>query len=72
MQEGKAKQDQEIDGRRKAPLHLVLLEEPEAHLHMQVQQVFIRRRMEYCGTIIFLRVTQTLLRSLLSARIPAI
>lgn len=43
MQEGKAKREQEIDGRRKAPLHLVLLEEPEAHLHMQVQQVFIRK-----------------------------
>lgn len=26
-----------------APLHLVLLEEPEAHLHAQVQQVFIKR-----------------------------
>jgi len=25
------------------PLHLVLVEEPEAHLHAQVQQVFIRR-----------------------------
>lgn len=25
------------------PLHLVLLEEPEAHLHAQVQQVFIRK-----------------------------
>ncbi len=25
------------------PLHLVLVEEPEAHLHMQVQQVFIRK-----------------------------
>lgn len=25
------------------PLHLVLLEEPEAHLHVQVQQVFIRK-----------------------------
>lgn len=25
------------------PLHIVLVEEPEAHLHMQVQQVFIRQ-----------------------------
>lgn len=25
------------------PLHLVLVEEPEAHLHVQVQQVFIRK-----------------------------
>lgn len=43
MQEGKAKREQEFDGKRIAPLHLVLLEEPEAHLHMQVQQVFIRK-----------------------------
>lgn len=28
------------------PLHLVLVEEPEAHLHVQVQQVFIRRAYE--------------------------
>lgn len=26
-----------------APLHIVLVEEPEAHLHIQVQQVFIRQ-----------------------------
>ena len=25
------------------PLHVVLIEEPEAHLHAQVQQVFIKK-----------------------------
>src|SRR5690606_33769120 len=28
------------------PLHLVLIEEPEAHLHAQVQQVFIKKAHE--------------------------
>ncbi|HBS25971.1 MAG TPA: ATP-dependent endonuclease [Gammaproteobacteria bacterium] len=28
------------------PIHLVLLEEPEAHLHVQVQQVFIKKAYE--------------------------
>ncbi|EKN63041.1 AAA family ATPase [Schinkia azotoformans] len=28
------------------PLHIVLVEEPEAHLHIQVQQVFIRKAYE--------------------------
>jgi predicted ATP-dependent endonuclease of OLD family len=43
MQVGKAKQEKELAGQKIAPLHLVLLEEPEAHLHMQVQQVFINK-----------------------------
>lgn len=33
----------ETDASAKPPLHLVLVEEPEAHLHAQVQQVFIRK-----------------------------
>ena len=39
MRKGKASSIDEII----EPLHLVLVEEPEAHLHMQVQQVFIRK-----------------------------
>ena len=38
MRKGKASSSTEAI----EPLHLVLVEEPEAHLHMQVQQVFIR------------------------------
>ena len=43
MREGKAKRAQENDNLVIEPLHLVLVEEPEAHLHVQVQQVFIRK-----------------------------
>lgn len=43
MREGKAKQEFEGSDAVLEPLHLVLVEEPEAHLHMQVQQVFIRK-----------------------------
>lgn len=43
MREGKAKKTQEDASGVIEPLHLVLVEEPEAHLHVQVQQVFIRK-----------------------------
>ena len=46
MKVGKAAQtDEEVGAHSSSrpPLHLVLLEEPEAHLHVQVQQVFIRK-----------------------------
>ena len=43
MREGKAKRAQKDDNPIIEPLHLVLVEEPEAHLHVQVQQVFIRK-----------------------------
>jgi predicted ATP-dependent endonuclease of OLD family len=31
------------------PIHLVMIEEPEAHLHIQLQQVFIRKLFELVG-----------------------
>ncbi|SEG07490.1 Predicted ATP-dependent endonuclease of the OLD family, contains P-loop ATPase and TOPRIM domains [Thalassococcus halodurans] len=40
MRVGKAEKDDETIFE---PIHLVLLEEPEAHLHVQVQQVFIKK-----------------------------
>ncbi|MDZ7761698.1 MAG: AAA family ATPase [Desulfovermiculus sp.] len=46
MKVGKAASEAEATPGKEAgphPLHLVLLEEPEAHLHVQVQQVFIRK-----------------------------
>lgn len=45
MQVGKAAKKPLADGEKPfpPPLHLVLVEEPEAHLHAQVQQVFIRK-----------------------------
>ncbi len=49
MKVGKAARTDEETGTRQVsppPLHLVLLEEPEAHLHVQVQQVFIRKAYE--------------------------
>lgn len=38
----KAKAEKTEEGKEFEPIHLVLIEEPEAHLHVQVQQVFVR------------------------------
>jgi predicted ATP-dependent endonuclease of OLD family len=47
MQVGKAGKKADVDpDAGLPPLHLVLVEEPEAHLHAQVQQVFIRKAFE--------------------------
>lgn len=43
MRVGKAAKTTEEEEHLIPPLHLVLIEEPEAHLHAQVQQVFIRQ-----------------------------
>lgn len=45
------------------PLHLVLVEEPEAYLHAQVQQVFIKHAYEFYGTIRRLGSRPTSVRS---------
>ena len=42
MREGKASSGENATLAAPPPLHLVLVEEPEAHLHAQVQQVFIK------------------------------
>jgi predicted ATP-dependent endonuclease of OLD family len=44
IHKGKAHSDE--GSQQIAPLHLVLLEEPEAHLHIQVQQVLIKKAYE--------------------------
>lgn len=43
MRVGKAAKHQDTQNVAIEPLHLVLVEEPEAHLHVQVQQVFIKK-----------------------------
>jgi len=43
MRVGKAAKKQSGDDTIIEPLHIVLIEEPEAHLHAQVQQVFIKK-----------------------------
>lgn len=42
----KGKAASENNSEKIAPLHLVLMEEPEAHLHVQVQQVLIKKAYE--------------------------
>ena len=55
MRQGKAWKTQEHTDGAIEPLHLVLVEEPEAHLHMQVQQVFIRKAYSILRNHDFLR-----------------
>ncbi|MFA0480511.1 AAA family ATPase [Vibrio splendidus] len=43
MRVGKAGKREENSNKPIEPLHLMLIEEPEAHLHAQVQQVFIKK-----------------------------
>ena len=43
MRVGKAAKNQDSKDVAIEPLHVVLIEEPEAHLHVQVQQVFIKK-----------------------------
>jgi predicted ATP-dependent endonuclease of OLD family len=43
MRVGKVGRKAEGDDKFIEPLHIVLIEEPEAHLHAQVQQVFIKK-----------------------------
>ncbi|WP_050946452.1 AAA family ATPase [Vibrio coralliilyticus] len=43
MRVGKAGRREESSSKPIEPLHLMLIEEPEAHLHAQVQQVFIKK-----------------------------
>ena len=43
MRVGKAAKRQSNDETIIEPLHIVLIEEPEAHLHAQIQQVFIKK-----------------------------
>jgi predicted ATP-dependent endonuclease of OLD family len=43
LRKGKAQKRRNSEDIAIEPIHLVLVEEPEAHLHAQVQQVFIRK-----------------------------
>ncbi|AWI04886.1 AAA family ATPase [Clostridium drakei] len=58
MQVGKAKKMHRLQENKIPPLHLVLLEEPEAHLHVQVQQVFIKKAYNVLRNNSFLKTHQ--------------
>ena len=60
MRVGKASRVTTLNENHIEPLHLVLIEEPEAHLHAQVQQVFIRKAYDVLRKNIALNASSTL------------
>ncbi len=59
MRVGKANKDLGEQGASIEPIHLVLVEEPEAHLHAQVQQAFVRNAYDVLRNHLKLKKSRT-------------